>query len=245
MPWNSKWTQIPGSLSRISVAHGGGHVVGLDPGGRIFYYQGGEWSNDRGKGLPAGILSEISVGDDGLVYGLTADGAIFSRGPLQWDRVPGALTRISAATGNNVWGVNADGNIFRSKDLSTGPYIKWERIPGTLADVSVRGKMYDWDNSMVWGVQAGGNILKYNGAGGWTPVYGSLKKVCAMGGWDGTQDGAVGISSSGIAWFYIDRNGWTEIVGPGGALIDCGVSIDTTMWVVNESGNIFQTLLDA
>jgi hypothetical protein len=106
------WKPITGSASRISAAPKG-YVWALDPKGIIYEYDGQGWRAHKGKGIPNGVLSEISVGNDGTVWGLAANGDIFRRvGNDKWQKLAGTLTRISAVDKNNAWGVNSLNNIF-------------------------------------------------------------------------------------------------------------------------------------
>ena len=64
-----------------------------------------------------------------------------------------------------VWAINSSGEIFRKNKES------WEKIPGSLSDISV-------GETVVWGVSGKNEISKYDKKkGNWKQIPGQLKQV--------------------------------------------------------------------
>ncbi|HEX5414880.1 MAG TPA: tectonin domain-containing protein, partial [Chloroflexota bacterium] len=120
--WNDgSWVAIAGHhLTRIAVGSAA-QVVGVDatqvPTSNNIYQRGPAWSS-----VP-GYLTEVSVSDDGAVWGLSIPRHGSQNNIYYWNgnagiSVPGYLTQIAVGSATQVWGVNANvappwNNIFR------------------------------------------------------------------------------------------------------------------------------------
>jgi hypothetical protein len=100
-----------------------------------------------------------------------------------WVQAPGTAHWIHLVHGyKHVWCVNKQSQgVFRhlgdSKPAHDYSGYHWHQIPGGLVQVSAAGKH-------VWGVNAGDQIWRFNGNGGWDQIPGSATQVSV--GWDGS-----------------------------------------------------------
>lgn len=70
--WNgSGWVQVPGVLSSVSCGSAT-HIWGLQASGTIFRWTNGDW-----EPIPGASFTNIDVGADGTVWGVTSTGSVF------------------------------------------------------------------------------------------------------------------------------------------------------------------------
>jgi virginiamycin B lyase len=111
-------------------------------------------------------LTQIAVGGQS-VWGLNASGQIFQFNPTtqKFTQVPGQLTSIAVGGGTlgqpeEVWGINGREILrFNPQDLPAGLF---EQIPGQLSRISVGPGYEPCHQAEVWGINASGDIYRFN-----------------------------------------------------------------------------------
>jgi 6-phosphogluconate dehydrogenase (decarboxylating) len=166
-----------------------------------------------------GALSQISVGFDGTVWGLTSAGqiSVFNPHTPAWQPVTGSLTQIAVGSSGCVWGLNAAGQIYRYDFTSQG----WDQVPGILSKIAVGS---DCD---VWGLNSSSQIYHFNAATKtWGQIPGALAQL-AVG-----YDGAVwGLNASGQVYrFNPGTQTWQQVAG---TLTKIAVGADGDVWGIN------------
>merc|ERR1711981_1138435 len=166
---------------------------------RVFRYG---WTGYHGWSGIGGRLRQVSIGKNGVQWGVAANDTIWTRTTGGWRNVRGRLMQISVSDDGKVWGVNRAHYIFVLLNAKTGA---WKCIPGRLQQVSV-GK-----NHNVWGVNRYHSI--YVRIGGinrhWQNIAGRLSNVAV--GFDGQ---VWGVNRYGhIYWRHGIKGGWKWIPG--------------------------------
>jgi virginiamycin B lyase len=141
---------------------------------------------------------QLSVGSADNIWGLTppnAEGCGILRytGKGNWKTIgPTFLVSISAAA-DTVWGLDSSGNIYRYPGNDSAP---WEKIPGTLAEISAGS------SKNVWGLDSAGNVYTYNGhSNSFDLIDGTYEDVYAA------ADGTVwALTAAGIPYLYSAQN---------------------------------------
>jgi hypothetical protein len=172
-----------------------------------------------------GLLSQISVGSDGTVWGLNSAGQtyMFNSQTQTWQQAPGLLTQITAASSGVIWGLNAAGQIYRYDPASQS----WDQIPGILSQLAVGS---DGD---VWGMNSSSQIYHFNAASQtWVQIPGALAQL-AVG-----YDGAVwGLNAAHqIFRFNPGTQNWQQVAG---LLKRVAVGADGDAWGINSAGQTF------
>ena len=175
--------------------------------------------------LEPGLLSLVSVGSDGTVWGINGAGQIYMFNPETqiWQQAPGLLTQVVVGSSGFVWGLNAAGQIYRYDPALQS----WDHIPGALSQIAVGS---DGD---VWGINSSAQVFHFNSATQtWTQIPGALAQI-AVG-----YDGAVwGINAAQqIFRFNPGTQSWQQIPG---ALKRVAVGADGDVWGINSAGQIF------
>jgi virginiamycin B lyase len=168
----------------------------------------------------AGSLTSIAVGsNETLVWGLNGNQIykldFFGTG---FQLVEGELTSIAAGAAG-VWGINSAGWIYRYAGY------KWDRIPGTLNQISVGGS--------VWGLNSASEIYRFNGYS-WDRTPGPLLKRIAVGSPPG-ETTVWGLDGAGQIYTVVD-NKW---VHQNGVLTNIAVGT-TGVWGVNSAGELYR-----
>jgi len=173
-----------------------------------------------------GLLSQISVGSDGTVWGLNSAGQIymFNSQTQTWQQVPGLLAQIAVGSSSFVFGLNGAGQIYRYDASSQG----WDQIPGILSQLAVG---CDGD---LWGINSGAQVFHFNsGQQTWVQVPGALAQLAV--GADGT---VWGLNNANQIWrFNAQKQSWDSIAGQ---LTQISVGADAVVWGVNASGQTYE-----
>jgi sugar lactone lactonase YvrE len=172
-----------------------------------------------------GMLSQVSVGSDGTVWGLNSAGQAYFFNPQtqSWQQAPGLLTQIVVGASGFVWGLNASGQIYRYDPATQS----WDQIPGTLSQIAVGS---DGD---VWGINSSAQVYHFNSATEtWTQIPGALAQI-AVG-----YDGAIwGINAAQqIYRFNPGTQSWQQVPG---SLKQIAVGADGDVWGINNAGQIY------
>ncbi|MCP4078198.1 MAG: hypothetical protein GY744_18690, partial [Gammaproteobacteria bacterium] len=124
-----------------------------------------------------GKLNDISVADDGTVWGIDSNNGIYSRNTDNSARekisgLPGQFMSIVQLSHDSdsgvVWGVNSNNEIYHRKD----DISEWGKVPGRLKQVSVAA------DGTVWGVNKKNEIYRRNSDdSAWEKVPGRLKQI--------------------------------------------------------------------
>jgi len=123
-----------------------------------------------------GLLTQISVGSDGAVWGVNTVGQIWTYNiqDQTWQQAPGLLQQIAVGANGFVWGLNSAGDIYRY-DPGTQ---NWDYISGNLAHIAVGS---DGD---VWGINSADQIWHFNQRTQvWDNIPGALHQLAV--GYDG------------------------------------------------------------
>ena len=196
-----------------------GNVIPASELGNVFAWPVTSWQQVPGS------LSQISVGSDGTVWGLSSAGQPYMFNPQTqtWLQAPGLLTQIAVGSSGVVWGLNAAGQIYRYDPSSQ----TWDQIPGILSQIAVGS---DGD---VWGINSAGQVFHFNAATQtWVQAPGALAQI-AVG-----YDGAVwGINASQQVYrFNPGTQNWQQVAG---LLKQVAVGGDGDAWGINSAGQAF------
>ena len=156
----------------------------------------GQWAQLDGK------LACVSVGNDGAIWGTTADGAIFRRMPGQpWQSVPGSLVQVSCTSFDRAVGVNGGMMIFEWDGR------EWRHIPGGATWVS------EGRDGAVFCCNPNGNAFRLNAdRQNWTQLGGAGITQISVG--DAEHVAAI---AAGLAFrFTPHNNDWARIQSEGG-----------------------------
>jgi hypothetical protein len=176
----------------------------------------------RGAGgweyLPGPAMRQVSIGEDGTVWGLeTTLNNVRRWNGSGWEVISGQLKQISVGSAQNIWGVNNANEIFRR--VGNG----WQRMPGVLMQVSAAA------DGTVWGVNPDGNIFQWTGSA-WQHIPGQLKYISA-----GSAQHVWGVNFSDII-FRRNGSNWESL---GGYLTQISVNSNGDVWGVNAANQIF------
>jgi len=127
-------------LRQVSVANMD-NIWAIDGNGKVYRWNGSSFTPEAA----APKLSNISVGTDGVVWGVTAaDGWLYKRENNAWAGVttPTKVRQVSAGNKDAVWYVRQDGKRVYEKKGN-----RWILRPGGIGQVSVGS------DGVVWGVK--------------------------------------------------------------------------------------------
>ncbi|HBE81562.1 MAG TPA: hemopexin repeat-containing protein [Pyrinomonadaceae bacterium] len=236
-PSGTRWDLIAGNLSQVSVGSDGA-AWGVDNKDNIYQWTGrlqGYSAASTWVGFP-GKLRQISVGSDYFVVGANAAGEVYAFAGNGWRSIAARapMKQVSIGSDGKLWGVDTSDNIYRwdamfygARILRIGEFVGEEvggivQVPGKLKQISVGNA------ENVWGVNAGGEIYRWNGTT-WIKVPGVLKQV-SVG-----SDGSVWGVNPGDEIFRWTGSSWEKI--PGG-LNNISVADSGLVWGVNRDGQI-------
>jgi hypothetical protein len=129
-----------------------------------------------------GDLRQLSVGVDGAVWGLNADGVVYRLSGGRFVGVGGHLVKIAALSADNVWGLNALNSVYRFSQQHG-----FQSMAGNLVTICV-----DMDGT-VWGVNGKDAIFHFNGRN-FVSYPGRLTQISAG------RDAVFGINAAGVAY---------------------------------------------
>jgi len=172
-----------------------------------------------------GLLSQVSVGSDGTVWGINSAGQVYMFNPQTqtWQQAPGLLTQVVVGSSGFVWALNAAGQIYRYDPTLQS----WDQIPGALSQIAVGS---DGD---VWGINSSAQVYHFNSATQtWSHIPGALAQI-AVG-----YDGAIwGINAAQqIYRFNPGTQNWQQIPG---ALKRVAVGADGDVWGINNADQTY------
>merc|ERR1712054_327260 len=162
----------------------------------------GSWKRYYGWAAIGGRLRQVSIGKNGVQWGVAMNDTIWTRTTGGWRHVNGRLMQISVSDDGKVWGVNRAHYIFVLLNAKRG---QWKCVPGRLKQVSV-GR-----NHNVWGVNRANQIFARIGGinGHWKYIPGRLSQISV--GYDGTVWGVNRYRY--IYWRNGLKGGWKLIPG--------------------------------
>lgn len=144
-PVNSKWlTNVQYGMTKVA-AYGADMAWGLDGGGNHYSWDGSKW-NKKGccvAQLSAGLLGELWATNPGDQY------RVLRWNGAAWDTkvggtpIPAGMREVAVGSASHVWAI--DINYGTHRWTGTG----WQRIPGSLAGISVG------TDGTAWGVDHG------------------------------------------------------------------------------------------
>ncbi|MCP4075416.1 MAG: hypothetical protein GY744_04445, partial [Gammaproteobacteria bacterium] len=174
-----------------------------------------------------GKLNNISVADDGTVWGVGLNNEIYRRKAADsaWENVPGTFKQVYVAADGTVWGITSDNKIYSLKDDNGA----WEMVPGVpLKQVSVAA------DGTAWGINSNNEIYRRkDNDSNWERILGSLVQIS-----HGSDSNVWGVNSKDkIYRRKADNSGWQNISG---ALRQISVATDGTVWGVNGKGIIYR-----
>jgi len=192
-----KWNRVSGALRQVTCK--GANVVGCNKSGSIYQrnYNDNSWTQLAGTGVWAAAAIDYSIwhcNAAGDIYRSNASNTGWDRMPGgapvgcaqidawtrdravhvnksgqffeflngTWNELPGTGTHITIGADGEKWHVNSAGHIYR---MLPGQNT-WQRIAGSLKYIHCT------DGSNVAGVNASGNMYRWNGSG-WEQLNGS------------------------------------------------------------------------
>ncbi|MFT3922337.1 MAG: fibronectin type III domain-containing protein [Myxococcales bacterium] len=180
---------------------------------------------------PSGkTFTSASVGDSAFFGGIAA-GEAWKWGSSAWStwKNPStvALSQIAYGKGGELWVLDVQGRIW---SMVYAP--NWTSVSGTLKQISVGSA----DN--VWGVNAGGNIYKWNrSTTKWSQMPGLLGAVSVAA--DGTVWGLAQDYKSILRWngtAFVTFTGTLNAISAGSASNVWGVTASGTVYKLNAAG---------
>jgi hypothetical protein len=102
-------------------------------------------------------LTQMSASGDGLMAGVTAQGAIYLWNGVEWRPLEGQLAQVSIGSKNDIWGVTTGHDVWRINNS------QWEKMPGKMSQVAVAK-----GGGGVVALDVNARPAYWNG-GGWVP----------------------------------------------------------------------------
>ncbi len=169
-----------------------------------------------------GALKQVSVGADGTVMGVNAQGQIFQyQSDPGWVNIPGALTQIAVGSSTAIWGINAQQQIYRWDTVHSA----WVNVPGALAQIAVGA---DGD---VWGLNSQSSIYHYNAQTGlFSEVPGTLSEIVL-----GSTSAVYGLNSAGAIYWYNPGTGYFEWIAGTIGFTQVAAGRDGDVWAVENN----------
>ena len=93
-----------------------------------------------------GSLKQVSIGSDGVVWGVSSDRKVWERRRGRWIEKRGRLKQVDVGNAGEIWGIGRDDRIYRWDGR------RWTQKPGRLAQISVGS------DGTVWGTASNGEI---------------------------------------------------------------------------------------
>jgi len=214
-PVNFMWQLMPGNMTRISA--GGDGVWAINAAESIFKFNGDVWKQMPGAAVdvsaaPDGTvfvvnrnddvykwvnggwqqvsnqMIQVSAGHANIIWGVRRSGEVcWCDSSMNWNRVDGSFSRISVGVDGTVLAVSRyGGEVFQR----AGPAGFWERLPGSLIDVSCH------DKKTFIGINVGCEIFVFN-YGDWHRCNGSAKCIDSA---DANHSNVWHINSNGQVW---------------------------------------------
>ena len=122
--------------------------------------------------IPGLLGKDISVGKEGIIWGVNASDYIYTRGSTGWTQVSGGLVNVSVNNeGTIIWGVNASDDIYRKTSVvdwdnkSNGNTYKVVDIGGSdeiVYAITKDNKLHKWnvpDNKFEEVKKSDGNVV--------------------------------------------------------------------------------------
>lgn len=165
-----------------------------------------------------GTLVHVSSGDDGEVWGITAERGIRRWNEGEWQPVPGALSQISVGSIDHIWGVADQGEVFYW-------YGDWRQVTGNMVWVSAAA------DGTVWGLNLHDDIFRWNGAS-WDQIDGKLRYLSVASRqaiWGANRDHEV---------FRWNGGGWDRRAGEVAGTLSVGLrNGHERVWAMGMTGS--------
>ena len=218
-----RWDGIWSKSSAVTVAATSGRDAWISDGGQI-------WTSTARPGWTQliGLLSNISAGADGSVWGVNSQGYVYKWSPLIGDWVMSTASNvrvIAVAPDGRPWVVNSAGQIWRKPDgdPSNGG---WQQMPGLAARIAIGG------DGSVWVSNAAGSVFKWDGNSNWIQAPASGVTRIAV-----TPQGIPWvINTSGQVWAKLDADPKTGFTRMPGTASDVSVGPDGVVWATGVGG---------
>jgi len=192
------------------------------------------WTNTPRPGWTqlSGLLSNISVGADGSVWGVNSQGSIYKWSPTIADWVgstgnAGGPGRIAVDPTGRPWVVRNTGEIYRKGDGDPST-DNWQLMPGPATGIAIGG------DGSIWISNAAGAVYKWDGSSNWIQTTAAGVSRIAVN----PQGIPWAIKLSGEIWTKQDGDptaaNWTLM--PAQAT-DVSVGPDGVVWVSGVGGN--------
>lgn len=208
------WTQVPGYVDQISVRSKDQMLAVRKRDGQVFNRQnGGSWA------LVAGAMQQVSVGDDGTLYGIDASDHVWHWQGDKFVKIPGILRELAVGSAEHLWGVQAPQAIYRRTGDS------WTGVSGSLSQIAVGA------DGTVYGINANKNLYR-RGDGRWYRLNGTFNRVAVA-----SAEHIWAIASDGTLKRYLGEDKWEDLNGD---FVDIDIASDGTALALDAGGNIFQ-----
>ncbi len=189
---------------------------GLEPGGTITRFNG-QWTPI------GGLLVNVSLSQDGAVWGVNANDSIFRWNGTGWDQMPGRATQVSAGSQGHVWAVTRESTIWRWNVAQNS----WDQMPGLARQVSVSS------DGGVW-VTNGNDSFRYNGVN-WDLIPGPAKQVVA-----GSVSNVWRISPQNTVFRYNPAAAGEPWEPVPGLLSQMSVAADGEVWGIGVDNSLYR-----
>jgi len=221
--WPSALTQVPGSLTQLTVGVDGS-IWGINATGSIYTYnvQTQTWMR-----VP-GALTQIAVGNQNAVWGLNSSGSIYQYNPAKqtWVHVPGALSQIAVGWDGDVWGINGSAQVYHW----IAARQTWQEFTGISALQIAVG----FDGS-VWAIDSATNVEEFDaGRQAWRIVAHSSGTTQISVGADGS---ICGVAGADVQCFDQSLGLWHN---DGGPFIYVAVGSSGQIWAIDAAGRLNQ-----
>ncbi|KAJ8264002.1 hypothetical protein GJAV_G00143980 [Gymnothorax javanicus] len=184
----------------------------------------------------SGRLKQIDVGL-GLVFGVNANDAIYTRLGESWTRLPGALKHVSVGPAG-VWGANGANNIYK---LVAG---NWVQVSGKLVQVDAGGDLFvagvnHVNNVYCMNQEATVTFQNTSSPTSWKRLPGALVYYSCgpLGCWGVNKNDFIYFREGVTPKNCDGEKGWQKIIG---RLVMIEVSTDGSVYGVNAGGNVYR-----
>lgn len=138
------WVNVAGTYTQIAA--GDGVAAWALNNGNIYQYN----SSTKTFGQIGGTLSQIAVGSDNDLWGLTSAGYCYHYVSSSWINIPGAYAQIAVGSTTNVWTLDSAGRIYKYNSSTK----TFQQTPGGLRQI---GAGY----SATFGINTAGQVWQY------------------------------------------------------------------------------------
>ncbi len=190
----------------------------VNPTGNPITRYNGQWTPI------GGLLVNVSLAQDGAVWGVNGGDGIFRWNGAGWDQMPGLAMQVSVGSQGHVWAVARNNSIWRWNVAQNS----WDAIPGLARQVSVAS------DGAVWVTNPSDLAYRYNGVF-WDEIPGLSKQVVA-----GSVNNVWRISPQNTVFRYNPAAAGQPWDPMPGLLKQISVAADGEVWGIGVDNSLYR-----